>query len=92
MIKLVVAHNSLRLIHLIGLWKRVNVQLIDMQIYADIIKSSGLDLFMSLSHEFPSLDDKFYENANKPINQNANFVIERLEYASNRLIFDLYNQ
>ena len=44
MIKLVVAHNSLRFIHLIGLSKRVNIQLIYMQINADIIKYSGLDL------------------------------------------------
>jgi hypothetical protein len=43
-----------------------------------------------VNHEFNSLDYKFYKNTNKPINQNENFVIERLDYASNRLIFD-YN-
>jgi hypothetical protein len=46
---------------------------------------------MFLTHEFTSLGDKFYKNTNKPINQNENFVIERLDYASYRLIFD-YNQ
>jgi hypothetical protein len=44
--KLVLAHNSLPFIHLIGLSKRVNMYLIYMQIYADIIKSSGLDLLI----------------------------------------------
>jgi hypothetical protein len=50
--------------------------------------------FISLNHEFPSfkLDSKFYKNANKPINQNENFVIERLDYASNRLIFDYIDE
>jgi hypothetical protein len=32
-----------------------------------------------------------YKITSKPINQNENFVIERLDYASNRLIFD-YNR
>jgi hypothetical protein len=46
---------------------------------------------MFLNHELTSLDNKFYKNTNKPINQNENFVIEHLDYASNRLIFD-YNR
>jgi hypothetical protein len=46
---------------------------------------------MLLNHEFTSLDNKFYKNTDKPINQNENFVMERLDYASNRLIFD-YNR
>jgi hypothetical protein len=43
-IKLVVAHNSLPLIHLINVSIRVNIQLIYMQIDTDIIKSSGFVL------------------------------------------------
>jgi hypothetical protein len=43
------------------------------------------------NREFSSSDNKFYKNTHKPINQNENFVIKRLDYASNRLIFD-YNR
>jgi hypothetical protein len=43
-VKLVVAHNALRLIRLIGRSISVNISMIYMQIYANVIKSSGLKL------------------------------------------------
>jgi hypothetical protein len=47
--------------------------------------------FTFLNHEYTSLDKKLYKNTSKPINQNEKFVIERLDYARNQVIFD-YNR
>ena len=47
-VKLVVAHNALRLIRLIGRSISVNISMIYMQIYANVIKSSGLKLLYYL--------------------------------------------
>jgi hypothetical protein len=51
--------------------------------------SRCIESFLSLNHEFPSLDNKFYKNATIPINQNENFVIERLDQSIDSTDFRL---